>query len=104
MSRTPALRRLLQSRDRAASSLGRDRGVAQGIRATLFEAAERIGGRCWSPRNVFPGQVVERGGEFIDTAHKAMLAYANEFGLALEDVNKNPGEVFYFPTRKRSTI
>lgn len=67
-----------------------------GVRATLFEAADRVGGRCWSLRNVFPGQVAERGGEFIDTAHKSMLAYAREFGLALEDVNKNPGEVFYF--------
>lgn len=67
-----------------------------GVRATLFEASNRVGGRCWSLPNFFPGQVAERGGEFIDTAHKAMLAYAREFGLELEDVNKNPGEVFYF--------
>lgn len=67
-----------------------------GVHATLFEAADRVGGRCWSLRGFFPGQVAERGGEFIDTAHKAMLGYAREFGLELEDVNKNPGEVFYF--------
>lgn len=67
-----------------------------GIRARIFEAADRVGGRCWSLPGLFPGQVAERGGEFIDTAHKAMLAYAREFGLALEDVNKNPGEVTYF--------
>ena len=73
-----------------------DRLARNGIRATLFEAGDRVGGRCWSLRDHFPGQVAERGGEFIDTAHKAMLAYANEFGLELEDVNKNPGEVFYF--------
>ena len=73
-----------------------DQLARSGIRATLFEAADRVGGRCWSLRNFFPGQVAERGGEFIDTAHKAMLAYAGEFGLELEDVNKNPGEVFYF--------
>jgi len=47
-------------------------------------------------RNFFPGQVAERGGEFIDTPHKTLLAYIREFGLALEDVDKEPGEVFYF--------
>lgn len=72
-----------------------DQLARNGLRATLFEAAGRVGGRCWSLRDFFPGQVAERGGEFIDTAHKTMLAYAREFGLALEDVNKNPGEVFY---------
>lgn len=73
-----------------------DQLARSGIRADIFEAANRVGGRCWSLAGFFPGQVAERGGEFIDTAHKAMLAYAKEFGLELEDVNKNPGEVFYF--------
>jgi monoamine oxidase len=73
-----------------------------GLLATLYEASARVGGRCFSmggsfpgPVN-FPGQVVERGGEFIDTSHKTMLGYAREFGLTLEDVNKAPGEVVYF--------
>jgi monoamine oxidase len=34
----------------------------------------------------------ENGGEFIDTGHKTMLAYANEFGLARESVLKKAGE------------
>ena len=55
----------------------------------------RAGGRCWSLRQAFPGQVVERGGELIDNLHKTMLGYAQRFGLAREDVNKRPGEVFY---------
>lgn len=67
-----------------------------GIAATIFDAGSRAGGRCWSLRNFFPGQVAERGGEFIDTPHKTMLRYAKEFGLKLEDVDKEPGEVFYF--------
>jgi monoamine oxidase len=67
-----------------------------GIRTAIFDANTRTGGRCWSLRNFFPGQVAERGGEFIDTPHKTLLAYAREFGLALEDVDKQPGEVFYF--------
>ena len=66
-----------------------------GVRATVYEAATRVGGRCFSLRNFFPGQVAERGGEFIDTPHKTMLGYARRFNLALEDVSKEPGEVFY---------
>lgn len=55
---------------------------------TIHEAATRAGGRVWSMSGTFPGQVIERGGELIDTPHKTMLGYAREFGLALEDVTK----------------
>jgi monoamine oxidase len=68
----------------------------RGIRATLFDAATRVGGRCWSLRGFFPGQVAERGGEFIDTPHKTLLGYVKAFGLTVEDVDKQPGEVFYY--------
>ena len=67
----------------------------RGIRATIYEAADRAGGRCRSLRSFFPGQVAERGGELIDNLHKTMLGYAKRFRLALEDVNKEPGETFY---------
>ena len=69
--------------------------AASGIRATVYEAGTRVGGRCISLRDMFPGQVAERGGEFIDTPHKTMLRYAKRFNLALEDVSKEPGDVFY---------
>jgi monoamine oxidase len=68
----------------------------RGINGTLYEATERTGGRCWSLEGLFPGQVAERGGEFIDNLHKTMLGYANAFGLPVEDVTKEPGEVVYF--------
>jgi monoamine oxidase len=68
----------------------------RGVAATLFDANDRVGGRCWSLRDFFPGQVAERGGEFIDTPHKTLLGYINEFQLAVEDVDKQPGEVFYY--------
>lgn len=68
---------------------------AGGIRASLYEAAARTGGRCWSLRGAFPGQTAERGGELIDNLHKTMLGYAKRFRLRLEDVNKEPGAVFY---------
>jgi len=72
-----------------------------GYTATIHETNDRPGGRIFSlggafPGPVsFPGQVVERGGEFIDTGHKTMLGYAQEFNLAKEDVGKAAGEVFY---------
>lgn len=68
-----------------------------GIIATLHEASDRVGGRCFSlGNNFFPGQVAERGGEFIDNLHKTLIGYARQFGLTLEDVTKEPGEVFYY--------
>ncbi len=68
-----------------------------GIKTTLYDASNRVGGRCFSLGGFFPGQVAERGGEFIDNLHKTMLGYAKQFNLKLEDVGKEPpGEVFYF--------
>ncbi|MBK9305729.1 MAG: FAD-dependent oxidoreductase [Nitrospira sp.] len=75
----------------------------RGINASIYEAGSRAGGRCWSLRGFFPGQVAERGGELIDTLHKTMLGYAKRFGLQLEDVNKEPGEVFYYFSGQRYT-
>jgi monoamine oxidase len=67
----------------------------KGLVAPVYDAATRVGGRCWSLRGTFPGQVAERGGEFVDNPHKTMLGYAQRFALTREDVNKNPGEVTY---------
>src|SRR5262249_28801037 len=73
-----------------------------GVLATIYEASERAGGRCFSlggafPGPVeFPGQVVERGGEVIDTGHKTMIGYTQRFNLTLEDVKKGHEEVFYY--------
>jgi monoamine oxidase len=64
-------------------------------------------GRCASlggafPGTVtFPGQVVELGGEFIDNLHKVMLGYVREFNLELENLSKQPGEVFYYVNGQR---
>jgi monoamine oxidase len=55
-----------------------------GIRATVYEADSRVGGRCFSGRDLFPGQVFERGGELIDTGHKTMLGMCHRFGLDTE--------------------
>jgi monoamine oxidase len=73
-----------------------------GIKAAVYEAAERVGGRIYSMGGSFPGsvdwqgQVSERGGEPIDTAPKTMIGYAREFGLTLADVTKPARETFYY--------
>jgi len=74
-----------------------DRLESKGYRATVFEASTRLGGRCFTNRTLVPGMAAENGGEFIDTGHKTMLAYANAFGLARESVIRKSGdETYYF--------
>jgi monoamine oxidase len=68
----------------------------KGYVATVYEANRgRVGGRI-STSHRFAGLAVEKGGEFIDGAHKTMLRYANELGLVREDLIKAPGEAFYY--------
>jgi monoamine oxidase len=60
----------------------------RGIRATLYEASNRVGGRMFSNRSGWDDdQVSEWGGEFIDTGHATMRRLARRFGLKLDDVN-----------------
>lgn len=63
-----------------------------GLVARLYDANGRLGGRCFSNRSLVPGMACENGGELIDTGHKTMLAYANEFGLAREAIAHKVGE------------
>jgi monoamine oxidase len=59
----------------------------QGVRVRVYEAQGRIGGRMFSLANHFPdGQVVELGGELIDTSHLRLRALAAELGLPLDDL------------------
>ncbi len=57
----------------------------RGIHVTVFEARERVGGRCWTARGFADGQVAEHGGEFIDTRHVHLRRLARELGLRLDD-------------------
>jgi monoamine oxidase len=62
-----------------------------GVRADLFEAGKRTGGRIISASGlVAPGVVSELGGEFIDSDHKTMLGLVKEFGLELLDMHRDP--------------
>ena len=67
----------------------------KGVTAQVFEAAGHVGGRCSTLRGFFPGQVAERGGEFIGTSHHTMIGYARALNLPLEDVSMLPGNPFY---------
>jgi monoamine oxidase len=57
-----------------------------GIRADLYEARDRVGGRCWTARAFDGGQVAEHGGEFIDTRHVQLRRLIAALGLQLDDL------------------
>jgi monoamine oxidase len=67
----------------SAALVLRDRG----LRATVYEAQHRIGGRMHSEAEFWDnGQVSEYGGELIDSDHTTMQALAKRYGLTLTDV------------------
>ena len=48
-----------------------------GYLAEVHEASSRVGGRCWTIRDVFKqGQIAEHGGELIDTGHRELRQLA----------------------------
>jgi monoamine oxidase len=58
-----------------------------GISAQIYEASDRIGGRCWSINGFFnAGQVAEHGGELIDQGHTAIRQLAQSLGLQLDNL------------------
>ena len=71
-----------------------------GLAATIFEGANRTGGRMFTARDLLAdGLTTELGGEFIDSTHEEMLALMDEFGLQRldtlsEDVKLKPETYF----------
>jgi monoamine oxidase len=62
-----------------------------GFEVTVLEARSRVGGRVVTLRKPFlDGQHAEGGGEYIDTTHARLLAYAKRFVLKLEDAQAGP--------------
>ena len=57
-----------------------------GVRVRVFEARDRIGGRCWTARGFADGQLAEHGGEFIDTRHVHIRQLVRQLGLELDDL------------------
>jgi len=64
-----------------------------GHRATIFEAQSRVGGRMWTQRGLPGGQLLELGGELIDTEHELLRTLAPELGLTLDDLAAYDAEV-----------
>ena len=59
-----------------------------GVPVRLYEARDRLGGRCWTARGFADGQTAEHGGEFIDTRHVHIRQLARELRLTLDDLWK----------------
>jgi monoamine oxidase len=58
-----------------------------GYVAKVLEAADRVGGRCWTLRGAFAdGQIAEHGGELIDQGHNAIRNLAQEVGVRLDNL------------------
>jgi monoamine oxidase len=58
-----------------------------GYTATVYEAADRTGGRCWTRRDEFAeGQIAEHGGELIDQGHTEIRKLAQELDLDLDNL------------------
>jgi monoamine oxidase len=58
-----------------------------GYSAQVYEAADRVGGRCWTIRGAFAdGQIAEHGGELIDQGHTALRQLASQLGLKLDNL------------------
>jgi monoamine oxidase len=70
--------------------------AGKGVPAKVYEAGSRSGGRVASLRGLFPGQVVERGAELIDTTHSTVRQLSRQFGLTLENYETQPGEEFFY--------
>jgi monoamine oxidase len=58
-----------------------------GVRAEVYEASDRVGGRCWTRRGDFlEGQIAEHGGELIDQGHTEIRQLAQSLGLSLDNL------------------
>ena len=58
-----------------------------GYTADLYDASDRVGGRCWTLRGAFAdGQIAEHGGELIDQGHTAIRNLAQDLGLRLDNL------------------
>ena len=70
-----------------------------GIKATVYEASGRIGGRMFTMHDEFgQGITTDIGGEYVDTSHADIRQLAAEFGLSFYDLRteKLTPKTFYF--------
>ena len=60
-----------------------------GVPVDIYEARDRIGGRCWTAHGFADGQTAEHGGEFIDSRHLHILRLAKRLDLPIDDLWKD---------------
>jgi monoamine oxidase len=71
----------------------------KGIRANVYEASSRTGGRMFTLSGQFgDGITTDIGGEFVDTSHLDIIALMKEFNLEFYDLRQDPlaPKTFYF--------
>lgn len=62
----------------------------KGIKATVYEASDRIGGRMFTLQDEFgKGITTDVGGEYVDTTHTDIIQLVNELGLSFYDLRKD---------------
>ncbi len=54
-----------------------------GLKVTLVEASDRVGGRVYTFRNFIENRLIEAGGEFIGLNHPFWIYLAKRFGLSM---------------------
>lgn len=74
-----------------------------GVRVTVYESSMRAGGRMYTQRGLPGGQLVELGGELVDSNHLVVPALCEAFGLTLDDLVEDTAklrqDIFYFDDR-----
>lgn len=73
----------------------------RGVKATVYEASHRVGGRMFSKTDYWDGnQISEWCGELIDSGHQTIRQLAMRFGLPLDDLlsaePEHAEELYYF--------
>ncbi len=57
-----------------------------GVDVTVYEAAGHVGGRMTTAKvEAYDGQLIEQGGELIDSNHVTLMALAEELDITLDD-------------------
>lgn len=75
-----------------------------GFDVTVYEGSMRTGGRMYTDHSTLPGgQLVELGGELVDTPHLVVPALCQAFGLTLDDLAADTAglrqDTFFFDGR-----
>ncbi len=68
---------------------------SKGVKATIYEASNRVSGRILTDKTTFAAQNMfnDLGAEYIDTGHTVMRQLATKYGLQLYDYNTDDKQI-----------